>query len=87
MALRRIIEEIKIANRKETFNSISKSAILHILHLYGLPDKIIAGIKTMYENPETLVLSPDGTTDSFLTTTGILQGDSLAPYLFIIVGD
>ena len=41
----------------------------------------------MYENPETFVLSPDGTTDSFLTTTGILQGDSLAPYLFIIVGD
>ena len=96
LALRRITEEIKIANDKasivfvdffQAFYSISKNAMLHILHLYGLPDKIIAGIKTMYDNPETLVLSPDGSTDSFFTTTGILQGDTLAPYLFIIIVD
>ena len=38
-------------------------------------------------NPETFVLSPHGVTDSFFTTAGILQGDTLAPYLFIIVVD
>ena len=59
--------------------------MLHILHLYGLPDKIIAGIKSMYDNPETYVLSPNGATDSFFTTAGILQDDTLAPYLFIVV--
>ena len=96
LALRRIIEEIKIANRKapivfvhfsKAFHSINRSAKLHILHLYGLPDEIIAGIKTMYDNPETFVLSPDGTTDSFFTTTGILQGNMFTPYLFTIVVD
>ena len=96
LALRRIIEEIKIANRKapivfahfsKAFYSINRSAKLHILHLYGLPDEIIAGIKTMYDNPETFVLSPDGTTDSFFTTTGILQGNMFTPYLFTIVVD
>ena len=96
LALRRIIEEIKIANRKapivfvhfsKAFHSINRSAKLHILHLYGLPDEIIAGIKTMYDNPETFVLSPDGTTDSFFTTTGILQGNIFTPYLFTIVVD
>ena len=60
LALRRIIEEINIANRKaalvfadfsKAFDSINRSAMLHILHLYGLPDKIIAGIETMYDNP------------------------------------
>ena len=61
--------------------------MLHILHIYGLPDKIIARIKTMYDNPDTFVLSPDGATDSFFTTNGILQGDTLAPYLFVIVVD
>ena len=61
--------------------------MLHILHLYGLPDKIIASIKNMWDNPETFVLSPDRVTDSFFTTVGILQGDTLAPYLFIIVAD
>ena len=64
LALRRIIEEIKIANRKASivfvdfstaFSSINRSAMFHILQLYGLPDKIITGIKTMYENPETFV--------------------------------
>ena len=39
--------------------------------LRGLPDKIIACIKTMYYNPETFVLSPDEATDSFFTTAGI----------------
>ena len=53
--------------------------MIHILHLHGLLDKIIAGIKTMYENPETFVLNPDGATDSFFTTAGILQDDTLAP--------
>ena len=40
---------------------------------------------SMVCNPETFVLSPNGVTDSFFTTAGILQGDTLAPYLFIIV--
>ena len=54
---------------------------------YGLPDTIIAGIKTMYDNLEAFVLSLDGATDSFFTTASILQGDTLVPYLFIIVVD
>ena len=96
LGLTKIIEEIKIASRKasvvfadfsKAFDSINKGAMLHVLHHYGLPDKTIAGIKTMYDNPETFVLSPDGATDSFFTTTGILQGDTLAPYLFMIVVD
>ena len=53
--------------------------MLHTLHLYGLPDK------TMYYNPETFVLSPDGATDSSFTIVGIFQGNTVAPYLFIIV--
>ena len=96
LALRRITEEIQIAYKKtsivfvdfsKAFESINRNVMLHILHIYGLPDKIIARIKTMYDNPDTFVLSPDGATDSFFTTNGILQGDTLAPYLFVIVVD
>ena len=61
--------------------------MLHILYFYGLPDKIVVGVKTMYNNPETFVLSPDGATDSFFTTAGILLGDTLALYLFIMLVD
>ena len=96
IALATTIEKIKITNRKasivfadisKAFNSMNRSAMLHNLYLYGLPGKINAGIKTMYENPETFVLSPDEATDFFFKTTGILRGDTLAPYLFIIVVD
>ena len=55
--------------------------------MYGIPKKIIAAIKGMYENPQTFVDTMDGPTDIFSTTTDILQGDTLAPYLFVIVVD
>ena len=41
----------------------------------------------MYENTEAIVLSPDGHTDPFKIKAGVLQGDTLAPFLFIIVLD
>jgi hypothetical protein len=34
-----------------------------------------------------MVHSPDGDTDFFDITTGVLQGDTLAPFLFIICLD
>ena len=41
----------------------------------------------MYENPQTFFDTADGPTDIFSTTTGILQGDTLASYLFVILVD
>ena len=41
----------------------------------------------MYENPVCFVQSIDGPTKEFQTTSGILQGDTLAPFLFVIVVD
>ena len=61
--------------------------MLHILQNYGIPDAIIRAIAIMYENPQSFVNTSDGPTDLFQTTTGILQGDTLAPYLFVIVVD
>ena len=34
-----------------------------------------------------MVISPDGDTPYFEITTGVLQGDTLAPFLFIICLD
>jgi len=41
----------------------------------------------MYNNSSSSVQSMDGPTKEFLTTAGILQGDTLAPYVFVIVVD
>ena len=41
----------------------------------------------LYRNTKVKVYSPDGDTDYFDIVAGVLQGDSLAPYLFIICLD
>ena len=41
----------------------------------------------MYKDTFALVLTPEGETDTFKIDTGVLQGDPLAPFLFIIVLD
>ena len=61
--------------------------MFEILQLYGIPDKIIAAIKVMYTDTSSTILTPDGETPSFPILAGILQGDTLAPYLFITVVD
>ena len=41
----------------------------------------------LYENTKVKVCSPDGDTDYFNIVAGVLQRDTLAPYLFIICLD
>ena len=41
----------------------------------------------LYRNTKVKVHSPDGDTDYFNIVAGVLQGDALAPYLFIICLD
>ena len=41
----------------------------------------------LYKNTKVKVHSPDGDTDYFDIVVGVLQGDTLAPYLFIICLD
>ena len=60
---------------------------LNFLSLYGIPTVIIDAIKILYTDTSATVLSPDGETSPFDICAGILQGDTLAPFLFIIVLD
>ena len=41
----------------------------------------------MYADTKPKVIIPDGETELFEITAGVLQGDTLAPFLFIIVLD
>ena len=41
----------------------------------------------MYTNTKARIVTPDGETELFDITAGVLQGDTLAPFLFIIVLD
>ena len=54
---------------------------------YGIREEAVAAIMMLYKNTRSMVRSPDGDTDFFDIIAGVLQGDTLAPYLFIICLD
>ena len=58
-----------------------------ILLAYGVPKETVAAITIFYRNTKVKVRSPDGDTDYFDIVAGVPQGDTLAPYLFIICLD
>ena len=60
---------------------------MKILRAYGIPDKLVSLIEKMYKGTLAKVLTKDGLTDAFHIQAGVMQGDTLAPYLFIIVVD
>ena len=58
-----------------------------ITMIYGLPKETVAAITILYRNTKVKVRSPDGDTEYFDIVAGVLQGDTLPPYLFIIYLD
>ena len=96
LAFRRIVEELKnhdmeavltFIDFRKAFDSIDRVKMFQILEAYGIPPDVVAAIRVMYENTSAVVLTPEGETDQFSIDTGVLQGDPLAPFLFIICLD
>ena len=96
LALRRIIEGIQDKNLtavmtfidfKKAFDMIHRGKMIKILRAYGIPDIIVKAIEDTYHSTKAKVVTPDGDTEEFDIYGGVLQGDTLAPYLFIIVLD
>ena len=66
---------------------ISKGKGKQILLAYSLPKETNAAIMMLYKNTKVKVRSPDGNTDYFDIVAGVLQGNTLSLYLFIICLD
>ena len=71
----------------KAFYSIHRGKMEQILLPYGLPKETIAAIMMLYRNTKVKVHSSHGDRDYFDIVVGILQEDTLAPYLFIICLD
>ena len=68
----------------KAFDSIHRGKMEQILIAYGIPKETIM---ILSRNNKVKVRSPDGDTDYFYIVAGVLQGDTLAPYHFIICID
>ena len=55
--------------------------------MYGVPEKLISAIGLLYTVTKAKVLLPDGETEFFNILAGVLQGDTLAPYIFTVMID
>ena len=96
LTIHRILEGVRAKNLEATilfvdftkpFDSIHRGNMKQILLAYGLPKETVAAIMMLYRNTTVKVRSSDGDTDYFDIVTGVLQGDTLAPYLLIICLD
>ena len=96
LTIRRILEGVRAKNLQATlifvdftkaFDSIHRVKMEQILLAYGIPKETVAAIMILYRNTKVKVRSPDGNTEYFDIVAGVLQGDTLVPYLFIICLD
>ena len=71
----------------KAFDSIHRGKMERILLAYGIPKETVAAITILYRNTKVKVRLPDRDTEYFDIVAGVLQGDTLATYLFIICLD
>ena len=96
LALRRLIEEVKRNNLtavlcfvdfRKAFDSIHRGVMIKILRAYGVPPNLLKAIETLYRDTSARVVTSDGESEEFRIHAGVLQGDTLAPFLFIVALD
>ena len=71
----------------KAFDCVDRKALENILAFYNVHTSFIKAIMSLYTCTTACVRTTSGCTDEFDTTSGVLQGDTLAPYLFVIVMD
>ena len=72
---------------KQAFDSINRKVMFAVLQHYGIPEPLVNAIGALYNNSKSAVMVDGNIFDPFEVSTGVLQGDVLAPFLFIILVD
>ena len=72
---------------QKAFDSVTFAALRASLESFMVPTKFIDVVMSCYNGHVVRVPMPDGSYESYTTTTGVLQGDTLAPFLFVVLLD
>ena len=64
------------------FNTINQDKLLQILYDLGFPNVAVDAVKNIYHEAVTRIKISAGKTDAINVDRGVLQGDTLSPFLF-----
>ena len=70
---------------KKAFDSINHQTMCKVLKAYRVPLRMLDGIKLCYQNLKAKAISPDDDKDILKIYAGVMQGNTLAPFLFVTV--
>ena len=94
MTLRFLLDAARTQKRSQTvvyadyskaFHSVDRKAIPVVLRHYGVPDPVVADVMQLHHGSTAAVSTRFGLTETFDTPSGVLQGDTLSPRLFILL--
>ena len=78
---------INFLDYEKAFDSIDRDTLWKIMRHYGIPQKLVYLIKSMYEGTSSRIVHAGQLSDSFDIMTGVRQGCLLSPFLFILAID
>ena len=97
LALRRVIENCRVFQKQsavitfidfqKAFDSVHRSYLVDTLVDLEIPAPLIRAIMSLYWDSSVQVVTTHGLTERVPVRRGVLQGDTLAPYLFVLVID
>ena len=64
---------------------MDRRAIPVVLGHYGVPDPVVADMMQLYHGSSAAVLTRFRLIEMFDITSGVLQGDTLSPYIYILL--
>ena len=68
----------------KAFDSIDREKLFYRIHRLGIHGNMLRIIQNLYNNTQACVWTHSGLGDLFNCTTGVRQGNSLSPTLFLI---
>ncbi|VDP09004.1 unnamed protein product [Schistosoma margrebowiei] len=78
---------INLINYEKAFDIVDKTTLWKILRYYGVSHKIVNIIRNSYDGLNCKIVCGGQLTKSFEEKTGVKQGCSLSPFLFLLVID
>ena len=78
---------IHFVDFEKAFDSVHRVSLWTIMKKYGIPQKLIQMVKTLYQDFQCAVIDENETTDFFPVRTGVKQGCCMSGLLFLLIID